>query len=119
VALRGACWFKVLTHSQVLDSICKFALPLIFAPNEATVVRHFFHYPRVACLSLHSRCLFCISEKSQVTAASAVLYNAALSLASSGRDNDDVLMEIGSAAAQSIANGTLVLLNYSRVKQLF
>jgi hypothetical protein len=39
-----------------------------------------------------------------------VLYNAVLSLASSGRDNDDMLMEIGSAAAQTIANGTIVLL---------
>jgi hypothetical protein len=50
------------------------------------------------------------SENAQVTAASAVLYNAVLSLASSGRDNDDMLMEIGSAAAQTIANGTIVLL---------
>ena len=39
-----------------------------------------------------------------------MLYNAVLSLASSGRDNDDMLMEIGSAAAQTIANGTIVLL---------
>ena len=39
-----------------------------------------------------------------------MLYNAVLSFASSGRDNDDVLMEIGSAAAQTIANGTIVLL---------
>jgi hypothetical protein len=54
----------------------------------------------------------------QVTAASAVLYNAVLSLASSGKDNDDILMEIGSAAAQTIANGTIVLLNCSRVKEV-
>jgi hypothetical protein len=104
--LCGVCCFKVLILSQVLDSICKFALPLIFAPNEATVVRH------------HSQRLFCISENAQVTAASAVLYNAVLSLASSGKDNDDILMEIGSAAAQTIANGTIVLLNCSRVKEV-
>ena len=54
--------------------------------------------------------MFRNSENAQVTAASAVLYNAVLSLASSGRDNDDMLMEIGSAAAQTIANGTIVLL---------
>ena len=48
-----------------------------------------------------------------------MLYNAVLSLASSGRDNDDMLMEIGSAAAQTIANGTIVLLVFSRVKHLF
>jgi hypothetical protein len=41
----------------------------------------------------------------QITAAAAVLYNACLSLAAAGGDSDDLLMEIGSAAAQSLANG--------------
>jgi hypothetical protein len=54
---------------------------------------------------------------SQITAASAVLYNASLSLASGGGDSSDgLLMEIGSAAAQALANGAHAFLpafNYS------
>jgi hypothetical protein len=49
----------------------------------------------------------CFYDHEQVAAAAAVLYNSVLALASSGNDNDDLLMEIGSAAAQAIANGTL------------
>jgi hypothetical protein len=41
----------------------------------------------------------------QITAASAVLYNASLSLAAAGQSDDGLLMEVGSAAAQALANG--------------
>jgi hypothetical protein len=47
----------------------------------------------------------------QITAASAVLYNASLSLAAAGDNHDGLLMEIGSAAAQALANGKCDVMN--------
>jgi hypothetical protein len=45
----------------------------------------------------------------QITAAAAVLYNASLSLAAAAKDNDELLMEIGSAAAQALSNGSFII----------